>query len=141
MSTQALAERADRAARHTRLFGISLVATIVVSGVNLPWKLTGFGFGLLTGYAGIRLLSDLSVLRRAGRPSPGRAGVIVGIGLAGLMLFLLLGEAVLYPLAAEQERCLGTALTHQDRKQCHQEFDRQQQELLRRFRRSGPARS
>jgi hypothetical protein len=135
VTTGALAERA---ARRTQLFGISLVSTVLVSALNLPWKLTAFGFGLLTGYAGVRLLADLGELRRAGLPARGRAGVIVGIGLTGLMLLLLLGEAVLYPLAAAQERCLGTALTHQDRKQCHQDFDRQQQELLRRFRRASP---
>lgn len=135
MSTPALAERAERAARRIQLFGVSLVSTVLVSGLALPWKLTGLGFGLLTGYAGVRSLADLAALRRAGLPARGRTGVIIGIGVIGLILLLLLGEAALYPLAAEQERCLTTALTHQDRRACRQEFDRQQQEVLRRFQR------
>ncbi|HEY6793650.1 MAG TPA: hypothetical protein VI248_03090, partial [Kineosporiaceae bacterium] len=60
MSTPALAERAERAARRIQLFGVSLVSTVLVSGLALPWKLTGLGFGLLTGYAGVRSLADLA---------------------------------------------------------------------------------
>ena len=137
MVTQAPTDRAERAAGHTRLFGAALVATLLVTALDLPWRLSGLGFGALTGYAGVRLLTDLRLLRSDGRPAPGRLGVIVGIGLTGLMVLVLLGQVALYPLVADQDRCLAGAITHQDQKLCRQEFERRQQELLRRF--EGPA--
>lgn len=134
MATQALADRAERAAGHTRLFGACVVATLLVTSLGLPWRLSGLGFGAVAVYAGIRLLVDLSELHRTGHPAPGRVGVVIGIGLTAFMMLVLVGQAALYPLVAEQDHCLATAVTHQDRQQCHQQFDRRQQELLRRLR-------
>jgi hypothetical protein len=137
----ALDERAARAARHTRLFAASLAATLLMIALQLPWRLAGLGFGTLTIYAGIRLLTALTALRRTGQPAPGRAGVIFGIGITGLMMLVLLGEAALYPLVADHDRCLAGAITHQDQKQCRDRFERRQQELLRRLERPAPSRS
>jgi hypothetical protein len=133
VTTQALTETGERAARNTRLFGIAVLATLVVTALELPWRLSGLAFGGVAVYAGVRLLSDLSAMRRTGRPAPGRVGVIVGIGLTGLLMLLLLGEAALYPWVAEQDRCLARAITHADQEQCHLQLDRHQQDLLRRL--------
>jgi len=129
-------ERAADAARDARLFAAALAATVVVAGLRLPWRLAGRGFGTLVLYAGARVLAGPGVLRRDGRPARGRGSVVVGIGLAALMLLLLLGELAQYRLIARHERCLALALTHQDQRQCHLDFERRQQDLLRRHARS-----
>jgi hypothetical protein len=139
VATQVVMERAARAARHTRLFAVALFATLLVTALDLPWRLSGLAFGSLVIYAGVRLLGDLRALQRVGRPAFGRIAVVLGIGLTGLMLLVLLGEAALYPLVADQERCLAGALTNQDRQQCHLDFEHRQQELLRRFGRTTAA--
>jgi len=133
MATVAVSERSDRAARRTRLFGTALVATLLTTGLDLPWSLTGIGFGVVVVYAGVRVLADVAALRRDGHSAPGRVGVIVGIGLTGVMLLVLLGQLALYPLVAGQQRCLAGALTHQDQKQCRLDYERRLQDLLRPF--------
>jgi len=132
--TQTVSDRSERAAAHTRLFGVALLATLLVTGgLDLPWRLSGLGFGALVIWSGARLLGDLGALRRAGTPAPSRGGVIVGLGLTALMMLVLLGELVLYPLVADQERCLGGAITHQDQAQCRLDYERRQRELMHRF--------
>jgi hypothetical protein len=133
VATGTAPDRAQRAAGRSRLLVISLLATLLVTALDLPWRLSGIAFGCLAIYSGSRLLADLFALRREGHRAPGRAGAIAGIGLAGLMLLVLLDELVLYPLVADQERCLARAITNQDQKQCRLDFERRQQELLRRF--------
>lgn len=130
-----------RVARHSRLLTVALLSTLLVAGtLDLPWRLAAIGFGLVTIYAGIRALSDLLALRRTGHPAPGRVGVILAIGVSGLMVLNLLGEIALYPLFAEQDRCLAGAITHQEQQHCHQEFERRQGELLRRLGAPSPTR-
>jgi hypothetical protein len=126
-------EIALRASRRARLFAIALMATILVAVLPLPWRLSGLGFGGVAAYAGIVLLRDLAALRRAGRPAPGWLGVGVGLGLTSFLLLLYVGQAALYPLLAEQERCLARAVTHLDAAHCRTAFEQRQQEILRRF--------
>lgn len=126
-------ERADRAAARTGLFAVSLLSMLLVTGLDLPWRLSGLAFGAVTIYAGVRLLVDLHALRQLTGRTPRRIGVITGIGLTGVMMLVLMGEAALYPLFADQDRCVSAALTHQDRQECRQEFARRQAELLRRW--------
>ncbi|MDQ1287577.1 MAG: hypothetical protein QG622_1142 [Actinomycetota bacterium] len=127
-------EVVDRAARRFKLFGVALVATLVVAGLPLPARLTGLGFAGLAIWAGIRLLLDLTAVRRAGQPTAGWLTAAAGLGLAVLM-FLRFGlEITVYPLLAEQERCLSGAITHQDRDDCRIQFEQRQEEILRRVR-------
>jgi hypothetical protein len=121
------------AARRARLFAAGLIAMLVVTRVPLPWRLSGLAFGVVALYAGIRLLVDLRALRRGGRRLPGRLGVSVGLVLAGLLMLSFLGEAALYPLVAEQDRCRDAALTHQDVDHCQQLLQERQDEIVRRL--------
>jgi hypothetical protein len=124
---------ATRASRRTRLFGISLVATVLVTALQLPWRLSGLGFGAIALYSGIRLLVDLARLRRAGRPAGGWVGVCVGLAVTTFMMLMLAGQLALYPLFAEQERCTARAITHIDAEQCRTAFEQRQADLLRRL--------
>jgi hypothetical protein len=127
-----------RAAGRTRLFGIALVATLLVSLLPLPWRLTGLVFGVLCAWTGVRLIADLVALRRAGRRPGGMIGVSVGIGVSVMLLLSYLGEAALYPLVAERERCDSGAVTHLAADQCRRSFDRGLRELVDRIQGTRP---
>jgi hypothetical protein len=128
---------AVRAAARTRLFSVAVLSGVTVTlAVPLPWRLAGLGFAALAVYTGLRLLADLIALRRAGGEPQGWVGLSAGLALAGFVLLLLAGQAALYPLVVEQERCTATALTHQDERTCRSQFEQRQAELLSRLRAS-----
>lgn len=133
MTAPAPPDTDDPMRRRSRLFGVALLATVVVAALPLPWRLSGLGFAALAAYAGLRLLRDLATRRRAGRPANGWVSVTAGLGLAMFMVLLLGFQVPLYPLLAEQERCLARAVTHLDSDQCRAAFDRRREELLNRF--------
>jgi hypothetical protein len=121
------------AARRARLFGVGLVAMLAVTQLPLPWRLSGLLFGVITGYAGIRLLIHLAALRRAGRRTSGRIGVSIGLALAAVLMLVFTSEAALYPIVAEQDRCTARALTHTDQQHCQDVFQQRQDEIIKRL--------
>lgn len=121
---------ADRASRRARLFGVTLLATVLVSTLDLPWRLSGLGFGAAALYSGIKLLLDLARLRNEGRPAGGLVGVAVGLAVTVFMMMIFAGQAAFYPLFAEQERCTKLAATHLDSELCRERFQQRQQELI-----------
>lgn len=124
----------SRVLGRTRLFATALIATVVVSMLPLPWRLSGLGFGVIALYTGIRLLADLLALRRAGRTANGWVGVAAGLALSAFLLLMFAGQLALYPLFAEQERCSDRAITHLDASQCQTAFEQRRQEILGRLR-------
>jgi hypothetical protein len=137
MARRSLAEIGQRASRRLRLFGVLLLALLVVETLPLPWRLSGLGFGVLAIGTGIGLLSDLAALRRGGQPANGWIGVSVGLGLATLMTLMLGSEALFYPLVSEQEDCIAGALTHTAQQQCQQTLEQRMTELGRQLQGSG----
>lgn len=130
MSAPAAPDPAARALRRARLFGTALLATVVVTVLPLPWRLSGLGFGVIALSAGIRLLVDLARLRRAGRPVGGWPGVAVGLAVSAFVLLVLGGQLAFYPLFAEQERCSDRAVTHLDAADCRAAFEQHRQEIF-----------
>jgi hypothetical protein len=129
-----------RAASRTRLFGTSLLATLLVSFLPLPWRLSGLAFGMVALWSGVRLLRDLSRLRRLGRPVGGFVGVWLGIGLCAFVMLGYLSEAVLYPMVSDLDRCQAGAVTHLAADQCQQTFDQRVQEIANRLQGLGTTR-
>lgn len=129
MARKSLAEIGRRASQRLRLFGVLLLALLVVETLPLPWRLSGLGFGVLAIGTGIRLLSDLATLRRGGQPANGWIGASVGLGLATLMTLMLCSEALFYPLVSEQEDCIAGALTYTAQQQCQQTLEQRMAEL------------
>jgi hypothetical protein len=130
VSDPAARDPAARAQRRVRLFGTALLATVVVTVLPLPWRLSGLGFGVIALCAGIRLLLDLARLRRAGRPAGGWLGVTAGLAVSAFVLLILGGQLAFYPLFAEQQRCSDRAVTHLDAAGCRAAFEQHRQEIF-----------
>ncbi|TDK26723.1 hypothetical protein E2F48_05955 [Arthrobacter crusticola] len=93
----------------------SLVAAVATSSLDLPFKVLGLGFSILALGLGIATLVR-AVRRRLGGLA--RASAAMGVGLAG---FLALSTAVLialWPVTADYEDCIDTALTLEAERAC-----------------------
>jgi hypothetical protein len=101
-----------------RLFLIVLVGLILVTQLELPFRLAGILLGLLAIWLGVRLLVRMTRLRRIGVRPRGPIVVSVGLGLSGVLVVTLLAEAAYYPLAADLEACRSGANTETARKAC-----------------------
>jgi hypothetical protein len=101
-----------------RLFLILLIGLIVVSQLELPFRLAGILLGLATGWSGIRLLVRMNRLRRIGGRPRGPVLVSAGLGLSAVLLLMLLAEAAYYPMASDLERCRSGANTQTAQKAC-----------------------
>jgi hypothetical protein len=96
-------------------FLVSLVAAVTTSSLDLPFKVLGLGFSILALVLGIATLVR-AVRRRLGGLV--RVSAAVGVGLAG---FLALSTAVLialWPVTADYEDCIDTALTLEAERTC-----------------------
>ncbi len=96
-------------------FLVSLVAAVATSSLDLPFKVLGLGFSVLALVLGIATLVR-AVRRRLGGLV--RVTAAVGVGLAG---FLALSTAVLialWPVTANYEDCIDTALTLEAERAC-----------------------
>ena len=102
-----------------RLFLILLLALVVVTQLELPFRLAGLVLGLAAGWTAVRLLAQLGS-GRAGAGQGARSWVLVigGLGLAGVLTLLLLAEAVYYPLVSDLEKCLAGANTQTAQQAC-----------------------
>ena len=117
----------DDLRRGVRLVGVLLVSLVVVSQLDLPFRLAGIAFGVATMAVAIRSLSRLARLRRAGGRPRGQVTLSAGLGLAGVVTVLLVAEALAYPVAMEHQRCLSGAVTRTAQGEC----DRRQEQDVR----------
>lgn len=101
-----------------RLFLIVLVGLILVTQLELPFRLAGIALGVLAIWLGVRLLVRITRLRRTGVRPRGAIVVSVGLGLSGVLVLTLLAEAAYYPMASDLEACRSGANTETARKSC-----------------------
>ena len=108
----------EQVREQTRLFLVLLLGLIVVQLLPLPFRLGGLVLALGIGWVGIRLLIGMSALSRAGTRVRGWPSVIIGLGLAVMLSFVLIGEIAIYSIIVDQERCLSGANTLKAKANC-----------------------
>jgi hypothetical protein len=110
---------AQRFRDRLRLFLILLLALVVVTQLELPFRLAGLGFGLATAWvAGLMMIQ---MARHRTGADPGARGwllVIGGLALTGVLMLMLIAEAVYYPVVSDLERCTAQANTQTAEKAC-----------------------
>jgi hypothetical protein len=119
------APNAEQVREQTRLFLVLLLGMIVVQLLPMPFRLGGLVLALGIGWVGIRLLIGMSALSRTGAKVRGWPSVIIGLGLAVLLAFVLIGEIAIYSIIVDQERCLAGANTLKARANCEQIYQEQ----------------
>lgn len=96
-----------------------LLATLLSASFPLPWKVLGIVFGLAALTVGIIALVGLI---RQKAPTLLRISTTVGL-VASLFLTMGTGAAVLlWPVTAQYEECMATALTSKAQRQCEEDL-------------------
>ena len=101
-----------------RLFIIMVIGLLIVSQLTLPFRLAGIPLGLATGFVGIRVLIGLAEMRRAGLGARGVVFTLFGLGLTGMLLLVLVSQAVYYPVVSDLENCQARANTEVAEQAC-----------------------
>ncbi|GLY13108.1 hypothetical protein Kisp01_01240 [Kineosporia sp. NBRC 101677] len=101
-----------------RLFIIMVIGLLIVTSLALPFRLAGIALGLAGAFVGIRVLIGLAEMRRAGMPARGVVFTVFGLGVTGLLLLILLTQAVYYPVISDLEKCQSRASTDTAEKAC-----------------------
>jgi hypothetical protein len=116
-----------------RLFLVLIAGLIVLMTQPLPFRLAGILLALAALWIGFRLFGLLRRLHRAGTRTPGVITLITGVTLAAALLFLLIADAVWYPLVADLEHCQAGANTERASEQCQREARNRIDELIERL--------
>ncbi len=105
--------------RLLRVFMLLLLGTLLTANFPLPWKVLGLLFGLAALTVGILAMVNL-VRQKA--PALVRVSTTVGL-VASLLLTMATGAAVLlWPLTAQYEECMASALTSKAQRQCEEDL-------------------
>jgi hypothetical protein len=125
---------AERFRERLRLFLILLLALVIVTQLELPFRLAGLAFGLATAWVAGQLMVQMA-RHRAGA-DPGNRGwllVIGGLALTGVLMLMLIAEAVYYPVVSDLERCTEQANTRTAEKACEDASKDRLNRLIDRF--------
>jgi len=110
-----------RGSRQIVHFGLFMLAAILLSVLNLPWKVASLAFLAAAIVTGIRAL--VTVVR--GRVRGSLAGMLVlGLVFSGLFSLTLLVTFATWPLQMKEQECLQGALTISAKTACQHEFER-----------------
>lgn len=104
---------------YQRWFMLLLLGTLLTSNLMLPWKLLGLILGMAALTMGI-----LALVKAVRHKLPTFLKITTVIGLAAT-LFLTLGTAasvLLWPITAEYEECMRTALTNAAQRTCTEQL-------------------
>lgn len=102
-----------------RVFMLLLLGTLVTANFPLPWKVLGLLFGLAALTVGILAMVNL-VRHKA--PALVRISTTIGL-VATLLLTMATGAAILlWPLTAQYEECMASALTSKAQGQCEDDL-------------------
>jgi hypothetical protein len=128
---------AERLRDRLTLYLVLLVGLVIVSQLQLPFRLAGILLALATAWVGVQLLILLSARRRAGLGARGWLLVCVGLGLAAVLLLLLVAEAIYYPLVSDLEHCRSQADTQVEQQACERTTKDRMNDLINRL--DGPS--
>lgn len=120
-------ELVARAGRTVRLFGVLLVASVLVSALPLPWRVAALVLAVGAAVAGVRALVAASRARLAGGLVPMLA---VGVALTLLLATSTLQTVLPWSVQVEREDCLRGALTHSAQAGCEQDYQDSVQDWL-----------
>lgn len=98
-----------------------VIGLLIVSQLALPFRLAGIALGLAGAFVGIRVLIGLAEMRRAGLGARGVVFTLFGLGLTGMLLLVLVSQAVYYPVVSDLEECQARANTEAAAQSCMDE--------------------
>ncbi|MHA7155775.1 hypothetical protein [Arthrobacter sp. TMN-50] len=108
-----------RTRSYFRWFLLAMLGAILTGTLPLPWKVLGLVFGLAALVLGI-----FALVRAVRDKLPGLLRITTVIGLVATA-FLVVGtgaQVALWPVTADYEECMGTALTNAAQSACQDEL-------------------
>ncbi|MGN8246539.1 hypothetical protein ACTHAM_000203 [Cellulomonas soli] len=109
-----------RAARQARVFGLLVLASVLVSTLPLPWQSAALVFALGGLVVGARaLVLTLRSGARGGLP----AALGLGVAVTLFWSFVAGGMLLLWPVQAARQECVSQALTLTAQRACEQQFE------------------
>lgn len=108
--------------RHVRLFALLMGATLITSALPLPWQASALVFALGSLVAGARALRTVWL---AGLRGALPLALGVGLGFAAVMTLSLVAMLTLWPVQAERQACLRSALTISAQEACEERFEQE----------------
>lgn len=118
-------EGTARAASHTRLFGVLILASVLVATLPLPWQAAAFPFALGALVVGVRALVVAARARARGLIPMLSVGTVIALS----WTFLLGVQLALWPLQQDRQDCLQGALTIEARTACESQYEKDLNEL------------
>jgi cytochrome c-type biogenesis protein CcmH/NrfG len=112
-----------------------LLGLVILIQLPLPFRLSAYALALPLAWIGVHLLIAMRDAQNAGARVRGRLTVVIGLALTGFVLLSLIADTVYYPLSSGLEQCLADADAETARDACHEEQERQIEELNQRLRR------
>lgn len=108
--------------RHVRLFALLMGATLVTSALPLPWQASAVVFAVGSLVAGARALRTVWL---AGLRGALPLALGVGLGFGAVMTASLVAMLALWPVQAERQECLRSALTISAQEACEERFEQE----------------
>jgi hypothetical protein len=102
-----------------RVFVLLLLGALVSSNFPLPWKVLGLLFSLAALTVGI--LALVSIIRHKA-PVMLRMATTVGLVAAFMFTFGTGAAVLLWPITAQYEECMASALTSKAQRQCEDDL-------------------
>jgi hypothetical protein len=103
-----------------------LLATLLAYALPLPWKVAAPALGIAAV-----VVSIIGLARALRARAPGSLRAIFVLGLVVSLFFVVtsLAQVAFWPLTAEYEQCIRSALTHSTQERCIVEYERGLQDL------------
>ncbi|PVU82319.1 hypothetical protein DDP54_04155 [Cellulomonas sp. WB94] len=122
-----------RGSRQIVHFGLFMLAAILLSVLNLPWKVASLAFLTAAVVTGIRALVTIIRGRVRGSLVP---MLVLGLVFAMLFSMTLLATFATWPLQVKQQECLRGALTISAKAACQHELEQGLKDWEQQLRRS-----
>jgi hypothetical protein len=109
-------------------FGLLVLASLLVNGLDLPWQAAAIGFSVAAVVVGIQAVRAVA---RARMRTAATVFTSVGVGLAALMVIGQGLALAFWPLQADYQKCRRDALTISAQQQGQVDDERRNLDLSR----------
>jgi hypothetical protein len=123
---QSTAEQHSSTGLYLRMLLLLVVATLLAHALPLPWKVASPVLGIV---AAVVSIIGLTRALRVKAPGNLRAIFVVGLVVSLFLVLLSLAQVAFWPLTAEYEQCIRSALTQSVQDRCMVEYQQHLQDL------------
>ncbi|MFD1211830.1 hypothetical protein ACFQ36_07230 [Arthrobacter sp. GCM10027362] len=109
-----------------RVLFLLVLATLLAYPLPLPWKVAAPALGIA---AVVVSIVGLARARRAREAGSLRAIFVLGLVVSLFFVVTALAQVAFWPLTAEYEQCMRSALTHTAQERCTADYEQRLQDL------------